>query len=324
MYLRSNLCAKIFKCLTIDRLAIFLSVSVFLAACSNTGGPQYSAIVNEEDELKFGVLVMAHGAGNEWNDAVRRAASNLADRFPLEIAFGMADAGSIEESVNRLEVAGVEHVGVVRMFVSGESWYDRTLQILGLQEGAPSKAEADKTPQPRMFMPMGFWKLDTDLSFYVSEDGLADAPEMDGVLISRISSLSVEPSEEVAIVLAHGTGSDEEDSRWIEKITERTALAKSSLGLHDVKVFTLREDWLEKREVAQQGIRKYIEEVRSNGFTPIVVPFRVQGFGPYARVLEGLDYETNEMGLLPHDNVNLWIENQADLLKDIANNATRN
>ena len=49
-----------------------------------------------------------------------------------------------------------------------------------------------------------------------------------------------------------------------------------------------------------------------------VVPFRVSGFGPYARVLEGLDYEASGQGLLPHANVSKWIENQTELLMRIA------
>ena len=330
-----NLLIKPFEFLRINRLAVTF-VCWILAACSNTDGLQSSIIpddvnglqstltADKDDEINFGILVMAHGGGDEWNEAVRQSMDSIANRFPLEIAFGMADAGSIEDSVRRLESAGVEHVGVVRMFVSGESWYDRTLQILGLQEGAPSKEEAEKTPQPRMFMPMGFWKIDTDLSFYVSENGLADASEMDEILVSRIDSLSKNPSQEVAVVVAHGTGSDEEDSRWIEKITERTTLARTSLGLHDIKVFTLREDWREKRELAEQDIRTYLEEVRLNGFTPLVIPFRVQGFGPYARVLEGLEYEANGIGLLPHSNVNLWVENQSKLLRKVVGSSASN
>ena len=318
MSLKINSLTNLFKNFDTSRLALTLFVSSVLSSCSTTDRQQSVVIPDDQVGLKFGLLLMAHGAGEEWNAAVEESIIDLASSYPIEIAFGMADAGSIEASVDRLEAAGVEHVGVVRMFVSGESWYDRTKQILGLQEGAPSKEEADKTPQPAMFMPMGFWKLDTQLSFYVSEDGLADAPEMDDVLTARIRSLSKEPAKEVAIVLAHGTGSDEEDSRWVAKITQRTALAKATLGLHDIKVFTLREDWMEKREQAQQLIRTYLEDVSQDGFTPLVVPFRVQGFGPYASVLDGLDYKANKMGLLPHKNVNLWIQNQAGLLQQIA------
>jgi len=301
-----------------SKLLLILSFLI-IGSCSSVENLQPAAISEQYNKPKFGLLLMAHGAGRDWNDAVRESTASLSQRVPVEIAFGMADAGSIEDSVKRLEASGVDHVGVVRMFVSGESWYERTRQILGLDEGAPSREEAKRNnPQPSTFMPMGFWRIDTDLSFYVSEDGLADATEMDGVLVNRIQALSSSPSSEVAVVLAHGTGSDEEDSRWIEKITERTALAKASMGLQDIKVFTLREDWRDKREEAEHRIRDYIRDVSQEGYTPLVVPFRVSGFGPYARVLEGLDYEASGQGLLPHANVSKWIENQTELLMRIA------
>ena len=51
------------------------------------------------------------------------------------------------------------------------------------------------------------------------------------------------------------------------------------------------------------------------GLTPIVIPFRVQGFGPYERVLSELDYRADGLGLLPHPNVGLWIARQANLLE---------
>ena len=51
------------------------------------------------------------------------------------------------------------------------------------------------------------------------------------------------------------------------------------------------------------------------GLTPIVVPYRVQGFGPYEGVLSELDYRADRFGLLPHPNVGLWIGRQASLMK---------
>ena len=264
----------------------------------------------------FGLLLMAHGGTKEWNEAVLQATSEVSAKYPVEVAFGMADAGSLERSVRRLEKFGVKDVGVVRMFVSGESWYERTQQILGTIDGAPQK-NTDEIRE-RTFMPMGFWKIDTDLKFHISEDGLADAKEMDQVIVNRISRLSREPEREVAIIIAHGTGSDEEDNRWIEKITQRADTAKSSLGLSDIKVFTLREDWFAKRGEAESNIRSYLEEATRAGLEPLVIPFRVHGFGPYSRVLEGLDYRADELGLLPHENVNLWVLNQAEHLRQRA------
>ena len=301
------------------RLSLLICCLILVQACSttqNTASGQFQA-----KGAKFGLLLMAHGGSEEWNEAVQNATTEISDKYPVEIAFGMADAGSIEESVRRLEGLGVEDVGVVRMFVSGESWYERTQQILGTVEGAPNKEEVDKTSQPGMFMPMGFWKIETDLNFFISEDGLADAAEMDDVLVSRIAGLSREPESEVAIVIAHGTGSDEEDARWVEKIAERTEMAKSTLGLNEIKVFTLREDWFAKRGEAESNIRSFMEAASRDGLETLVVPFRVHGFGPYARVLEGLDYRADKLGLLPHKNVNLWVANQVELLHQAAQRA---
>jgi sirohydrochlorin cobaltochelatase len=86
---------------------------------------------------------MAHGGSPEWNQTVLQAVEPLRGRYPVEVAFGMADACSLQESVRALEEKGVRKVGVVRLFVSGESWYERTEQILGLRDGAPPAKAGD-------------------------------------------------------------------------------------------------------------------------------------------------------------------------------------
>lgn len=299
----------------------FLSALLVLAlatACSVATTPNTSA----DADLNYGVLVMAHGGGEQWDAAVIEAVEALESEYPTEIAFGMADAGSMEDAVRRLEQQGVEHVGVVRLFISGESWYERTEQILGLKSGAPAKPAAmamhgghgedgEHGESTGHVMPMGFWEIDTALEFHMSEEGLADAEEMDQVLVSRIQSLSQNPANEVAIVLAHGPGDDAENERWIAKIGERTELAAREIGISDIKVFTLREDWQAAREEAEQQIRAYLSAANAEGKDVLVVPYRVMGFGPYHDVLAGLDYRADETGLLPHDNVNLWLINQA-------------
>jgi len=77
-----------------------------------------------------------------------------------------------------------------------------------------------------------------------------------------------------------------------------------------VRVATLREDWPEKREPAAAAVRQFVESANRDGRTPVVIPYRVFGFGPYAEVLEGLDYRADERGLIPHPAVARWIDNQ--------------
>ena len=287
--------------------------SLLLGACSSGQSTADSSVA----PVDYGVLVMAHGGGTQWNASVEQAISELRSEYPVSIAFGMADAGSMERAVRQLESEGVAHVGVVRMFISGESWYERTEQILGIEDGAPSKRQAQQAAvgQTAMRMPMGFWQIDSDLAFHMSPEGLADAEEMDRVLLDRISALSRQPDDEVVVVLAHGPGDDAENQRWIDKISQRTQLARDELALHAVRTFTLREDWQDKRELAEQQIRDYIAKANAAGRQALVIPYRVQGFGPYHEVLAGLDYRADETGLVPHDNVIQWIQNQADSLR---------
>ena len=288
--------------------------ALLLAACESAPVAQHPAA---SEEFTYGVMVMAHGGSDEWNAHLAEAVEPVQERYPVEMALGMADAGSIEDAIRRLESRGVNHVGVVRVFISGESWYDRTLQILGVQNGAPPRPDQQQLEEARarMRMPMGFWKVDTDLAFHVSVDGLADAAEIDEVMTSRIRNLSSDPDNEVAVVIAHGPGDDAENERWLEKIAQRTGRAGEETGLREIRVFTLREDWPEKRAEAESKIRAYIEQANSRGLAPIVVPFRLQGFGPYESILDQLDYRADGLGLLPHANVALWVSRQAEQLE---------
>jgi hypothetical protein len=280
------------------------------------------------DQNDFGVLVMAHGGTAEWNQTV------------LDV---------IQESVRELELQGVKNIGVVRLFVSGESWYKRTEQILGLCEGAPVKSDiasydpngpamscdntmgvipesrensSDKIIQANNLgrhdnkrHDMAFWRIETDASFALSKEGLSDATEMESVLVHRAQVLSHAPEIEDVLILAHGPGDDAENERWITKIDALADAVRKSIPFRRVEVQTLREDWPGKREIAEKRIRTYVKRATDEGGRAIVIPFRVQGFGPYAAVLEGLDYISNGQGLAPHIAVTQWIKKQAEVLR---------
>ena len=289
-----------------------------LTACASLDIDEPTVSMEDGKPNNFGVLVMAHGGTDDWNKGVENSLKHLRSQYPVEIAFGMADAGSIENGVRNLEAQGIEHVAVVRLFVSGESWRHRTAQILGIESGAPIKPPTKPSGHSAMghtAMRMGFWKIDSELRFHLSGEGLSQAQEMDQVLLSRVRALSSNPTSEVVVIIAHGPADDEENTRWISEISERTKLIKQEMNVREVRVFSLREDWEEKREGAQELIRNYVQEASANSLTPIIVPFRVHGFGPYARVLAGLDYKADQKGLIPHPNVAVWIQNQAEILR---------
>ena len=265
----------------------------------------------------FGILLMAHGGSPDWNEGVLAAVKPLRNQYAIEVAFGMADAVTIQEAVQSLEARGISRIGVVRLFVSGESWYDRTEQILGLSQGAPVRpVPASHTIKPDDGgSSREFWRVETESSFSLTTQGLSDAQEMGTVLADRARTLSHDPQREDVLILAHGPGDDAENQRWITSIDARADEMRSRLPFRRVRVMTLREDGREKREEAEHEIRAFVQRARDDGGTAIVIPFRVQGFGPYAQVLDGLDYVSDGQALIPHPGVTQWIAGQINMLR---------
>lgn len=299
-----------------------LLLSAVLSACTSTpvAEARTEPVAVAASPGDYGVLVMAHGGPAEWESEVDAALAPLRDEFPLQIAYGMADAASLQEGVAALERQGAERIGVVRLFISGESWYDRTRQIFGLAPGAPDREQAAKSAAHDAHaghgMRMEFWRLDSDAEFAISHDGLADAEEMGQVLVERARALSRDPATEDVLVLAHGPGDDAENRRWLTRIDARADAVRQALPFRRVQVMTLREDWPEKREAAQAQVREFVARAGREGGTAIVIPYRVQGFGPYAKVLDGLEYVSDGRGLVPHPRVADWVRREAEALRD--------
>ena len=270
----------------------------------------------------FGLLVMAHGGGVEWNRTVLDAVEPLRARYPVEVAFGMADACSIQEAATKLESRGAHRIGVARLFVSGESWRERTEQILGLRDGAPASTGSGPVPVEcagahgaEGHHEMAFFRLDNDATFAMTHEGLLDAPEMGTILAERASALSKDPPHEDVLVLAHGPEDDAENERWLAALDARAAEVRAALPFHRVGVQTLREDWPAKRKAAEEWIVAFVAKAESEGRRVIVVPYRLVGFGPFAKVFEGHAFVADERGLLPHEKVTDWIARQAEELR---------
>lgn len=265
----------------------------------------------------FGVLVMAHGGGPAWNGQVEAMLEPLRRDYRLEIAFGMATPGTIQAAAERLEARGARRIAVVRLFISGESWLERTEQILGLRPGAPPRPEggAHAGHGAHGGHDMSLWRIESDARFALSREGLADAPEMGAVLVDRVRAVSREPARETVLVLAHGPEDDEENARWLRQIDARAAAIRDHADFRAVHVESLREDWPEKRAESEARIRALAAEAIRDGGGLIVIPYRVSGFGPYARVLEGIDYEADRHGLVPSTEVEQWVRRQAEQLR---------
>ncbi len=226
-----------------------------------------------------------------------------------------------QAAVGKLEAQGVRKIGVVRLFVSGESFYKETQQVLGLQEGAPTRRRCHaeiKAAHPGgsgMEMDMSFFQIDSHSSFALSRQGLAEAPEMGGILADRPRRSARSRSRRTSSFSPTAPETIRRTSDgWRTSAAARPRSGKVA-PFHHVEVWTLREDWPEKRKAAEQGIRDFVSQNASEGRKTIVIPFRVEGFGPYKDVLSGLQYVSDGRGLLPHENLTRWIARQSEELR---------
>lgn len=253
----------------------------------------------------LGVLVMAHGGGEEWNHNVSASVSELGERIPLAVAFGMADPNTLQAAVDELENQSVSTIAVVRLFLSGASFIHQTEFLFGLRPDPPARAMMGHRMVAGSDLPL----LETDARVLLDMAGMAGSEQVNRVVLARADAASHDPSRTGVLVIAHGMGAEEENQRVLDAM-EESAHRLRSTGFGQVRIATLREDWAEARARAEQEIRATASRMSEEWDRVVVIPYRVYGFGPYAEVLDGVDYVRTD-GLLPHRLVGDWVAARA-------------
>lgn len=252
-----------------------------------------------------GILVMAHGGRPHWNARVDAALAGLRGRIPVELALGMANPPTLQAALDSLRHRGVETVAVVRLFISGASFLHQTEYLFGLRPDPPERAMAGH----HMIDGNQLQPLEVRGEILLDRSGLAGSGEIARILEDKAGSRTSEPSRTAVLFIAHGMGS-EKDNRALLKKMERGARSLRAKGYAEVRSATLREDWPEPRARAEREIRAAVTDMGRRWSRVVVVPYRLSGFGPYAEVLEGLEY-VPAGSLLPHPLVTDWITARA-------------
>ena len=276
-----------------------IGIQLACAGVATVGDIEPSRLVEQD---KVGVLIMAHGADDEWNQSVVQAVDPISENLPVAIAFGMANPMTLQAGLDSLDSEGVTHVAVVRMFLSGQSFLDQTNYFLGLSDDPPE-----------MFVMMGPMAQNPEMRKQLHHnqvvathlEGIIDSDMPAVVMSERASDLSSSAADEAVLIIAHGAG-DEEENNTILDAMDRVVQRLEMAGYADVHATTLREDWEEERIAAEKNIRSYVSQMTQEGRSVIVLPMRLSGFGPYAEVLDGLDFSPG-IGLLPHSELSNWV-----------------
>jgi len=250
-------------------------------------------------ENEVGVLIMPHGSVLPYNRVIEQTIAPLQKKYTLEIAYGMADKIILEEAVRKLEEKGMKKIIFVRMYGLKNTMKDKTDFILGISSQYPRKG---------VFGPMPS-QISTSLVFE-SFGGYEEDPLIAEIIYERIKEISEDPPKETVLILAHGSGNEEMNQKWLDVINSNVKLIQKKFGrpFREIEAATLREDWPRLRQKALVEIKKMIKNGNKNGGRVVVISNRLYGSGPYKEVLDGEKYVINEKGFAPHPNITRWLK----------------
>ncbi len=141
--------------------------------------------------------------------------------------------------------------------------------------------------------------------------GIGANPLFAAALLDRARTLSQNAAKETIILVAHGSGNDQQNEQWLQ-ILEALATHMRSIGGNEfraIKVATWREDWPDKREPWIEKVRTMVKEAQKQGGRALVIPARVTSEGHEKKFLAGLDYALGS-GFAPHPLFVQWVDEQ--------------
>lgn len=294
---------------------------------------------------KTGVMIMAHGGSPEWESLVKEAAHPISQKYPLAFAWGMADPITLQQAVSELEAQGVTRIISVPLFISSYSVIIRQTEfLLGLRNklvdppmimshhpAVPSMDSHMMHSAPErnaMNMDHNMHKGKNDQVLkpiktkaqLIMTSALDDNDVVAQILDDRIAKLSVKPSRETVILVAHGPNDETDNQHWIESL-ESLSMKIQKIQERKDKAYkqifsvTVRDD-ADKGifEQAKENLRALVRQSGEFGRV-IVIPVFLSSNGrenAVAERLEGLNFEWDGKTLLPDKRLNDFISNSVN------------
>lgn len=284
-----------------------------------------------------GVLIMAHGAGDEWNSQVKEAAQPLEEDYVVEFAWGMANFVTLQKGINRLEEQGVYDIIAVPLYISSHSPIIRQDKYLfGLRDSLADRAmplmhssdeyikmtgaKVDSSDYTHdMLMPPNLKQLNINANVTITS-ALDDHDVVAQILHDRVQELSENPSNETVILAAHGPGQESDNKKWIENMESlsqkiQTVQQNQDQGYKQIFALTVRDDAEDRIfNQAKQQLRAMVRQANQFGDV-IVVPLFLSSGGredAVAKRLSGLNFRWSGETLLPDSKISKFLTNSVE------------
>jgi sirohydrochlorin ferrochelatase len=285
-----------------------------------------AAAADQSRQSSPGILLLAHGGSARWNDSVRALAAKVDAQQPTEVAFGMASRPAIQSAVDRLVGRGASAIVAVPLFVSSHSSViTSTEYLLGLRSEPPadlavfarmkhghgpaqagyhgeSADEAGKEDNPK--------PIKSTVPIRMAP-ALGHHPVVSDILLTRVTAISHDPSEEALVLVAHGPVPEDDNRAWLADMAVVAGRIRESTPFASVDWLTVRDDAPAPiRDAATEELRALVQRRTAEGRRVLVLPQVISFGGIEAGIrkrLEGLGYTMAEQGLMPDDRLAGWV-----------------
>jgi sirohydrochlorin ferrochelatase len=313
------ICVRLRAVKSFITLTTLLAISIIAQSASVTG-----LSTRSDRAPQTGILLLAHGGKQNWNEEVNRLAARVNQTVPVEVAFGMASRRNIQGAIDRLTARGVREIVAVPLFISSHSSVITATQyLLGLRATAPPElaiyarmshshsgggandhhnhgaSTEDQTAPVKSAVPIR-WSPALDRHPIVAE-----------ILLARSLALSREPPNEVVIVVAHGPVSSEENEKWLADMAALVEHIRGKSQFKRIEYLTVRDDAPQPvREQATAELRRTVERASAEKSSVLIVPLLLSYGGIEEGIkkrLEGLGYTMSAQALLPDERLDRWV-----------------
>lgn len=257
-----------------------------------------------------GTLLIAHGAGRDWNAQVETIAAQVRTGGPIEVSYLMgpeAASHRFQDAAARLVEKGASEIVVVPMLVSSFSGhYDQIGYLTGSVETIPDYLN-------QHLHHAGITRATVDVPIRLAR-AIDDSPDVGRVLAERARALATNPAEQALFIIGHGPNSAEDHAAWMGNLRPLAASVLAETGFRDVKIGLVRDDApAAVRAEAVTAIRETIQLQHELTDLPVVVVPVLISTGSVSQEkipadLEGLPVVYSGEALLPHPGLARWVE----------------
>jgi len=291
-------------------IAALLTVTPASVVAQRPASPAAASNGGAHGDGRVGTIVVAHGAGPDWNAQVEAVIEQARTGGPIEVSYLMgpgARTHRFQDAAKRLVEAGVREIVVVPLLVSSHSeHYEQIRWLVGETD------TLDEVMMHHLHM-AGIERPDVPVPMRVTP-ALDGAEEVAGIVAERALVLAEEPAAQALFLIGHGPNSAEDYASWMEDLRPLAERVQQMTGFRDVKVGLVQDDAAgHVRAEAVRRIREIITLQHQVTGRPVVVVPVLIGTGQislekFPADLAGLPIAYDGKGLLPHPALARWIE----------------